>query len=51
MQPVDKTLETFRQAFSGLGDLLKRRTNGAERWLEREISRLYRGDKDEPESE
>ncbi len=49
--PGTAAFEAFRQAFSGLGDLLKRRTNGAERWLEREISRLYRGDKDEPESE
>lgn len=45
--PGTAVFEAFRGAFSTLADLLKRRDKSAERWLEREISRLYRGD-DEP---
>lgn len=47
--PGTAVFEAFRQAFHGLGELLKRRTNGTERWLEREISRLYGADETPPE--
>lgn len=41
--PGTTVFEAFRQAFSSLKALLARRRDGAEHWLEREISRLYRG--------
>ncbi|PZR34097.1 helix-turn-helix transcriptional regulator [Caulobacter segnis] len=41
--PGTAVFEAFRQAFAALKELLARRRNGAEHWLEQEISRLYRG--------
>lgn len=40
--PGTAAFEAFRHAFKELADLLRRRDDAAERWLEQEISRLYR---------
>ena len=42
--PGAVAFEAFRQAFRDLSGYLRRRDESAERWLEREIRRLYRGE-------